>query len=88
LELLAGAKPTVKQLLRAYRVLLTGIHVLRTGQVEANLRVLTQHHPLPGIGELIERKSAGTERGKLAPSELAAHLAEVRRLEEFLFSGS
>jgi predicted nucleotidyltransferase len=84
LKLLAGAEPTVKELLYAYRVLLTGIHVLRTGQVEANLRVLAQHYPLPGIGELIERKSTGAESGKLAPGELVAHLAEASRLESAL----
>jgi len=55
-KLLTKPAPTVKELLYAYRVLLTGIHVLRTGEVETNLRVLTQHHPQPGIAELIKWK--------------------------------
>ncbi len=83
-KLLAGPAPTVKELLYAYRVLLTGIHVLRTGAVEANLRVLVQHDPQPGIAELIERKVAGTEHGVLQPGDLQAHLGELDRLESEL----
>lgn len=86
LKLLAGPIPTVKQLLYAYRVLFSGIHVLRTGEIEANLRILTQHYPMPGIAELIERKSSGTEDGTLDPGELAAHLALLSRLESDLTS--
>ena len=81
LKLLAGPAPTVKELLYAYRVLLTGIHVLQTGEVEANLRVLTQDEPLPGVADLIARKIAGAEHGALQPGELEAHLAELSGLE-------
>ena len=84
LKLLTKPTPTVKELLYAYRVLLTGIHVLQTGEVEANLRVLTQHIPLRGVAELIERKIAGAESGQLQPGELTAHLAELGRLESDL----
>jgi predicted nucleotidyltransferase len=86
LKLLAGPTPTVKQLLYACRVFLTGIHVLRTGEVESNLRILLQHYPVPGIAELIERKSTGTEDGKLESDELAAHLADLSDLESELAS--
>lgn len=86
LKLLAAPMPTVKQLLYACRVLLTGIHVLQTGEIEANLRILTQHYPLPGIAELIERKIAGAEGGKLESGELATYLAKLSRLESELFS--
>lgn len=81
LKLLAGPAPTVKELLYAYRVLLTGIHVLETGEVEANLRVLMQRHRLPGVAELVERKIAEAEGGKLPPGELASHLGELCQLE-------
>lgn len=80
LKLLAGPAPTVKELLYAYRVLLTGIHVLRTGEVEANLRALTRRYPQPGITELIERKITGAEHGQLQPGELTTHLTELDRL--------
>jgi predicted nucleotidyltransferase len=83
-KLLAGPAPTLKQLLYAYRVLLTGIHVLRTSEVEANLRVLIQHYPQPGVIDLIARKVAGAEHGALQPSELASHLDELTRLESDL----
>ena len=79
-KLLTGSAPTVKELLYAYRVLLTGSHVLRTGEIEANLPVLTQRYARPAIAELIERKLAGAEHGQLQPGELAAHLADLDRL--------
>ncbi len=81
LKLLSGPAPTVKELLYAYRVLLTGIHVLQTAAVQANLSVLAQDYPLARIGELIARKRAGAERCRLEPDELSAHAAELTRLE-------
>jgi len=81
---LEGPAPTVKDLLYAFRVLLTAIHVLRTRQVEANLRVLSQDNPVAGIDALLARKIAGAEHGLLLSSELQAHRAELRRLEESL----
>lgn len=79
-KLLAGAASTLKDLLYAYRVLLTGIHVLRTGEVEANLQALTERYPQPGIAGLIERKTTGAEHGRLQPGELTGHLTELDRL--------
>src|SRR6185436_6782122 len=49
----------VKPLLYVYRVLLTGIHLMRTGVIEANLVTLNQEFKLPYIPELIARKLAG-----------------------------
>jgi hypothetical protein len=51
----------VKPLLYVYRVLLTGIHLMRTGQVEANLVTLNQEFRLPYIDDLVARKLAGPE---------------------------
>jgi hypothetical protein len=45
--------PRVKPLLYVFRVLLTGIHLMRTGEVEANLPVLNEKFRLPFIPELI-----------------------------------
>ncbi len=83
-KLLAGPSPSVKQLLYAYRVLLTGIYVMQTGRIEANLGELSQFHPVPGIKELIERKLAGAEKGKLIPDEMPAHQAQLAKLEDTL----
>src|SRR5437588_206889 len=46
----------VKTVLYAYRVLLTGIHLLRTGEVEANLPRLAEEYQRPFLSELIARK--------------------------------
>ena len=49
----------VKPLLYVYRVLLTGIWLMRTGEVEANLVKLNETFKLPYIGELVARKLSG-----------------------------
>ena len=71
---------TVKDLLYAYRVYLTGIHVLWSGVVEANLSVLNGEYPVDGLDELIERKRAGGEHGRLSAGEASAHEAALDRL--------
>jgi predicted nucleotidyltransferase len=70
-----------KSLLYAYRVLLTGIHLLRTGEVEANLRVLNGTFWLPYIDELIAAKTGG-ERIGLPAIDWAFHDGELSRLEQ------
>ena len=47
----------VKPLLYVYRVLLTGIHLMRTGEIEANLVTLNEDFRLPYIGDLVARKA-------------------------------
>jgi uncharacterized protein len=65
--------PRVKPLLYVYRVLLTGIHLKRTGIVEANLAVLNDDFRLAYVAELIERKIQGAEKGTLESSETEFH---------------
>jgi uncharacterized protein len=72
--------PRVKPLLYVYRVLLTGIHLMRTGMVEANLVTLNSEYRLPYIKELICRKVSGTEKGTLQTPEMDFHLREYQRL--------
>jgi hypothetical protein len=74
----------VKPLLYVYRVLLTGIHLMQTGQVEANLIHLNERFRLPYIPELISRKLAGPEKSVLEAADLAFHLAEFERLTRTL----
>ena len=57
--------PRVKPLLYVYRVLLTGIHLMQTGVVEANLVRLNETAKLPYVDELIQRKVAGAEKERL-----------------------
>ena len=48
-----------KPVLYAYRVLMTGIHLLRTGEIEANLLRLNEHFGFAFLDELIARKVNG-----------------------------
>lgn len=70
----------VKPLLYVYRVLLTGIHLLRTGRVEANLAILNEDFRLPFIPDLIARKLGGPEQSVLPDADLAFHEAQYERL--------
>src|SRR5262249_47571749 len=72
-----------KTLLYAYRVVLTGIHLLRTGEVQANLRELNRHFNLPFIEDLIRCKQA-RELGQLEDLDWAWHQAELARWETTL----
>jgi uncharacterized protein len=78
---LAEPAPTVKHLLYAYRVYLSGIHLMRTGEVEANLGVLNALFGLGEVSELVARKREGAEKMALAVGELALHEAHLDRLE-------
>jgi predicted nucleotidyltransferase len=60
-------------------VLLTGIHLMRTGVIEANLVTLNEDFRLPYIAELIERKTRG-ENTTLTDADTAFHEAEYQRL--------
>ncbi|QDU80472.1 putative nucleotidyltransferase [Polystyrenella longa] len=76
--------PRVKPLLYVYRVLLTGIHLMRTGTVEANLVHLNDTFKLPHLPELIERKVNGNEKGTLDQADLSFHEQEYERLRSNL----
>lgn len=78
---LAREGATVKALLYAYRVAFTGLHVLRTGEVEANLLQLTSD---PGTLDLVARKLEGAEKAVLGPGEAEAHGEALDRLERDL----
>jgi predicted nucleotidyltransferase len=70
----------VKPLLYVYRVLLTGIHLMRTGEVEANLLKLNEEFRLPYIKDLVARKLAGPEKSTLDNADMAFHEAEYQHL--------
>jgi predicted nucleotidyltransferase len=74
----------VKALLYIYRVLLTGIHLMRTGEVEANLVTLKEVYRLPQVPDLIARKLAGPEQGTLGDADLPFHERERDRLAALL----
>lgn len=70
----------VKPLLYVYRVLLTGIHLMRTAVIEANLVKLNEEFKLPYIPDLVARKLAGPEKSKLEDADIAFHESEYQRL--------
>lgn len=70
----------VKPALYAYRVLMTGIHLLRTGQIEANLPRLNQEFAFGFLDDLIARKVHG-ENIALDPVDWAFHDAKLSALE-------
>ena len=72
--------PRIKPLLYVYRVILTGIHLMRTGRVEANLLLLNEEFKLPHVPELVARKQASTEKSTLLATELEFHKGEYSRL--------
>jgi len=78
----------IKPLLYLYRVLLTGIHLMRTGKVEANLEYLNRVFKLPYIPELISRKLAGAEKSILEDADMAFHDKEYVRLRAELEKAS
>jgi uncharacterized protein len=70
----------LKVLLYVFRVLMTGIHLMRTGEVEANLVRLNGEFRIPYIDELIEVKRTQGEHATLADGNLERFHAGRERL--------
>jgi len=81
---LLAKEPTVKALLYAYRVALTGIHVLGTGRIEAHLPTLLAEYHEPDVAELVERKRTGTEKAGLEDVEIVRHRGRLDALDRLL----
>src|SRR2546428_13887746 len=80
--------PRVKPLLYVYRVLLTGIHLMQTGVVEANLIALHEMFKLPYISDLIAQKLAGSEHAIMEDADIPFHQGEYARLRRALEEAS
>ncbi|MCA8958438.1 MAG: nucleotidyltransferase domain-containing protein, partial [Planctomycetes bacterium] len=76
--------PSVKALLYVYRVLLTGIHLMRSGEVRTSLPELLVDYPQSGVAELLERKRSGAEKQPLDRAAVELHTASFRQLVEQL----
>ena len=72
-----------KTLLYAYRVAMTGVHLLETGEVEAHLPTLNERFRVSYIPELIARKAAA-EAGPLAGADAAFHRGQLDAWEKRL----
>ena len=78
----------VKPLLYVYRVLLTGIHMMCTGEVNASLPECNERMRLPYVEGLIARKRAGSEHEVLADADVEFHRGEYLRLSALLAEAS
>jgi predicted nucleotidyltransferase len=76
--------PRAKNLLYAYRVALTGVHLLRTGELEADLRRLAPLYGYDDALSLIRLKVEGAEKGVVSQEIDQAHRAAWPRLEHDL----
>jgi predicted nucleotidyltransferase len=77
----------VKPLLYVFRVLLSGIHMMRTGAVNANLRECNAAlgaERLPWVEELIARKVSGSEQGTVPGADLPLYEREYHRMRDLL----
>lgn len=66
-------QPRAKSLLYTYRVSLTGIHLMRTGQLEANLNLIAPEYGFGEIVELIDFKKENGEKSEI-PMTMNNHL--------------
>lgn len=74
----------IKTILYVYRVLLTGIHLMQTGRVDANLKSLNDVFKLTYIDELIHAKRQNGEKALLQDADVSFHGSEYHRLTEML----
>lgn len=77
---LFSKQPRVKSLLYVYRVLLTGIHLMRAGEVQADLVRLNEVFKLTYVDDLVARKIGGTEKGPIGDGDMAFYQLEYDRL--------
>jgi len=73
-----------KQLLYVLRVLLTGLHLVRTGEVEPDLKKLAALEKLDYVSELIAMKLAGRFEGVIPDERVPFFEGGVRGLREKL----
>lgn len=76
--------PRVKPLLYTYRVILTGIHLMRSGRIEANLPTLLETYPIDGVRDLIAIKTQGAEKEPIDKGAVRHHERIVHGLIERL----
>jgi len=70
----------VKPLLYIFRVLLTGIYLMQTGEIEANLVKLNEVFDISYIPDLIDRKITGKEKAILEAADLNFYRTEYEKL--------
>ena len=72
----------LKTLLYIYRILMTGVHVLETGELQMNLPLLNERFGLAFIPDLIAAKV--TELAPVGEADWEMHRKAIRRLQQRL----
>jgi uncharacterized protein len=80
--------PRIKPLLYVYRLLLTGIRLMRMGCIEANLLTLNDEFRLPYIQGLVDQKVHASETSQLHAPNIEFHREEYERLTALLAAES
>lgn len=76
--------PTLTQLLSIYRLLLTGTHLMQTGEMETNIAKLNENFRLNYIDEMIERSNLPENSQTLEADQWEFHKLEYERLRDVL----
>jgi len=84
LRFIEKPESTVKETLYGYRVALTGIHLLKTGEMNAHLPSLLETYPQTEVSNLIEEKQQSQEHAPLDAGRKARHLSRLQELQQEL----
>jgi predicted nucleotidyltransferase len=76
--------PRTKSVTYIFRILLTGIHLMRTSEVETNLETLGKLYRVPGVPELVAMKRQGEEKALLTAVENLHYDMQIGLLTERL----
>ena len=79
---------TAKTMLYSYRVALTGIHLLRSGELQPDLTVLAPAFGYHDVADLVALKQAGTEHGPLSDDLDQHHRRRWPELEQALIDAA
>ncbi len=77
-------RPRIKSLLYAYRVALTGVHLLRTGELVGDVSQNAATYGITDVGELIVQKREHGEKSAIERSLDDKHRARWPKLEAML----
>ncbi|MBA4074810.1 MAG: nucleotidyltransferase [Cyanobacteria bacterium PR.023] len=75
---------SLTKLLSVYRLLLTGTHLMQTGEIETNLAKLNENFLLKYIDDMIERNRKAENSQTLEADEWEFHKVEYERLRDVL----
>lgn len=82
-EIVALERPLhAKSVLYMFRVVMSGIHLLQTGRVETDIKVLDQAFEIPYLEDLWLAKCMDREKATVAESERETYLADADQLAE------